>query len=428
MNATSRQKEIEVLINECKEDAERTNQPLERRGMEIMGRKEVLEVYRLPIEPLKYNIRNGRFAAELREMESKMGRTLDSNDPEDEKIIKKILLEQNKNETEVLKSDIKIKGQIDPGLITYDGYVTNGNRRMAILDLLHKETGESRFEYLDVQVLPRSITPTDLWRIEAGLQLSQDKRLAYSPINQLLKLDEGIHAGLTPNEIVKSYYGNVTAKDIELDLERLELIREYLVYIEKPEQYKMAENWVEHFINLQKNIKKLRNKGLTETEINEAIILGYEVILGEARHLDVRHLADVYLSERAKKESMEILLNENAESCYESKEEELAEDNKDEDEDEDEETRKDEPLSSDDGFLRRKAKAKQIRDAYKNGLDIVEYEKDRERPKKLIKKAFDALDSIDQTSGHIYTEDIKTCMVALAKKVQEILKLIKTKG
>jgi len=31
MNATSRQKEIEAIIKECKEDAERTNQPLERR-------------------------------------------------------------------------------------------------------------------------------------------------------------------------------------------------------------------------------------------------------------------------------------------------------------------------------------------------------------------------------------------------------------
>ena len=60
-----------------------------------------------------------------------------------------------------------------------------------------------------------------LWRIEAGLQLSRDKRLDYSPINQLLKIDEGIKAGLTPTQIAATYYGKVTKKTIEKDYARI---------------------------------------------------------------------------------------------------------------------------------------------------------------------------------------------------------------
>ena len=41
---------------------------------ELNGRRKELDVYRLPLELLRYNIRNGRFAAELRELESRDAR------------------------------------------------------------------------------------------------------------------------------------------------------------------------------------------------------------------------------------------------------------------------------------------------------------------------------------------------------------------
>jgi len=233
MSKTSREKEILKLTKECKDDSDRTEIPLERRAIEIMGKKEVLDVYRLPTTALYYNIRNGRFAAELQEKEAELGRKLDTNNPDDANTIREILLSQNKAETDVLKKDIKAKGQIDPGLITYDGQVINGNRRMAILEQLFSETSNPKFEFLEIQVLPKAVDEKGIWRIEAGLQLSRDKRLDYSPINQLLKIDEGISAGLTPAQIASTYYGKVIEKDIKKDHARLKLIHEYLQYIEK---------------------------------------------------------------------------------------------------------------------------------------------------------------------------------------------------
>jgi len=421
---SSREKEITTLIERCKEDAERKDETLERRGIEIMGKKEVLNVYRLPIKSLRYNIRNGRFAAELRAVEAKKGRKLDTNDPDDAAIVKKILREQSKEETQFLKKDLKQKGQIDPGLITHDGYVINGNRRMAIFELLYEEEPDPKFEFLDVQVLPISVTPKDLWRIEAGLQLSRDKRLDYSPVNQLLKIEEGIRAGLKPEEIAKSFYGKVTGKNIVDDLERLKLMKEYLNYIGKPDDLKLADRLDNHFINLQKQIQKLQRKGVTKSDINKAIVLGYETILGGVRHLDVRHLAEVILSDRAR-DGIEKALDEPDELDAEESPVDEALEAGELDGAESEEEAEVESLSSDSLELsRRRGKAKRIVEEYKNALDVVDFEKSREEPRKLIRKAIDAIESIDKESDHILRAEVKRDLKELAKRVMEFLELI----
>jgi hypothetical protein len=148
----------------------------------IAGRKELLPVYRLPTALLAFNIRNGRFAAELKAKEHQLGRVLEPLVPEDEQIIQDLLVNLDRGATQLLQQDIEAIGQTDPGIITHDGFVINGNRRLAILHLLHTEDRTGRFEYLEVVRLPPDVSEKDLWRIEAGLQLSRDKRLEYGPV------------------------------------------------------------------------------------------------------------------------------------------------------------------------------------------------------------------------------------------------------
>ena len=90
----------------------------------LKGEPKRLQVYRVPIKYLIYNIRNGRFAAELLAKESQLKRKLDPGSPLDAKEIQKLLLELNPSETETLKSDLQSNGQLDPGVITRDGAVT----------------------------------------------------------------------------------------------------------------------------------------------------------------------------------------------------------------------------------------------------------------------------------------------------------------
>jgi len=65
----------------------------------LKGKPEHLQVYRVPIKYLIYNIRNGRFAAELLAKESQLKRKLDPGTLEDAKIIQKLLLELNQTQT-----------------------------------------------------------------------------------------------------------------------------------------------------------------------------------------------------------------------------------------------------------------------------------------------------------------------------------------
>ena len=58
----------------------------------IQGQSQDIQVYKLPLDLLFYNIRNGRFAAEYIELKEKNGRELEPEKPDDAKVIQNMLL------------------------------------------------------------------------------------------------------------------------------------------------------------------------------------------------------------------------------------------------------------------------------------------------------------------------------------------------
>ncbi len=274
--------------------------------VEISGKREDLLVYRFPTELLRYNIRNGRFAAEYAALVSKQGRELDPNNKKDSSELRKLLLTLNPKQTEILKADLIRIGQLEPGIITFDGYVINGNRRMAIFELLSEETGEPRWSYIEMALLPHSVSEKDLWRLEANLQFSRDEKVDYGPINTLLKFREGIKAGLSSKQIAASMFGGFKEREIIDSLERLKLIDNYLEYIGKKNDYVFAEGINEHFIDLSKFISKQRKNGLDALELNKMTKIAFDMIkTRKLRHLDLRDLNIVAENAKAK----EHLLN-----------------------------------------------------------------------------------------------------------------------
>ena len=236
----------------------------------LQGQKKKIIVYRLPIELLYYNIRNGRFAAEYASLVKKHGGELKAEDPNDAKKIKDLLLGLDKNETSRTYDDIKLKGQWVPGISTEDGYVIDGNRRMSILTQLFEDTADDNFKYLNVAKLDEPISANDLWKIEAGIQLGKDEILRYGPINELLKLNEGISAGISAKEIAKTLYGVDDESEITKKLDRLELIKQYLIFNDQAEDFEKAKRVHEHFIELQKIIA-VEDKVETEPDLRVTI-------------------------------------------------------------------------------------------------------------------------------------------------------------
>ena len=135
----------------------------------VQGTASLEPVYHMPLDSLLFNKSNGRIKAETAEKESELGRDLDANDSGDAEIIQELLLSIRQEENEKVSADLRTNGQMLPGLITCDGIIINGNRRRALLQGLYRETSDSKYSYLDVQVLPSTMTKAELWLIEAGI-------------------------------------------------------------------------------------------------------------------------------------------------------------------------------------------------------------------------------------------------------------------
>ena len=274
--------------------------------VELAGKRMELAVLRLPIDLLRYNITNGRFAAEYAELRNRLRRDLDPNDKNDALKIRELLLSQEKRATQLLKDDLKRIGQLEPGVITYDGSVINGNRRMAVFEQIADDTGDAQYSYLDVVRLPPGVSEKDLWRLEANLQFSREERLDYGPINRLLKFREGIKAGLSERQIAASMYGG-SEKDVKEDLKRLELIETYLEYIGKKGNYKAAERVHEHFIDLRKIIVSETKAGTDPIQLEKITKFVFDLIRQGKSHWELRKIKEIIKTESAKENMLRAI-------------------------------------------------------------------------------------------------------------------------
>ncbi len=235
----------------------------------IKGQKRDLVVYRIPhVEHLYFNIQNGRYADRMiRLQQENRGIQIDPRQDKWKNRIEDMLAGEHKDTTrdkaafEKLLQDIRDRDQLRPGVVLVDGGVIDGNRRLAALRRLWKESKNSaRFRYFDAVILPEDTTAEDRWRIEAGLQLGISERWDYSPINELLKIREGIGmyeamiedgslpATESPVKLVaKAIYGKSEAEIQEMS-QRLRLIDEYLEFSDKPEAYDQVGASSEDFL------------------------------------------------------------------------------------------------------------------------------------------------------------------------------------
>ena len=256
----------------------------------LKGQKKILKVYRLPTDYLFYNIRNGRFAAEYKELVKREGGHLQPEKKEDSNKIKQMLLDLDKTETKRTYDDIKIRGQWNCGVITEDGYVIDGNRRLSIISKLYNDIGLENWKFIDVARLDEPISAEDLWALEAGIQLGKDEIVRYGPINELLKLREGVKAGLSLKAIVKTLYGYEDEEEIQEKLNRLDLIEQYLKFMGIPEKYSHVKNRVEHFINLQNIIRECKDRDYDPELIVQIKNVTFQLIKEGIPHLELRKI------------------------------------------------------------------------------------------------------------------------------------------
>ena len=272
--------------------------------VKIQDKKVELDVFRLPLTFLFYNVKNGRFAKEYHRLQTKLERSLDPKTPEDIKQIEKMLLEQNIGKTRLLQNSLRDNGQEEPGIITIDGNVINGNRRMSVLTVLNGEPNGSKFGYMYVGRLPDNMEDKDLYKIQLNKQMAKDQKLDYGKINELLFIREGVESGLSKLEIAEQI--GYKEEEIEEKLERLVLIDEYLQYNQTPNQYHILNDQNEHFEEMLKQIfNDKKKKDYLPLELLKLKKNCFALIKDNRQHKEIRKIPKFMRNEDLKKRFLE---------------------------------------------------------------------------------------------------------------------------
>lgn len=210
---------------------------------------------KVDISFLRYRLENGRTRRkQIEYLEKNPSAPKDLfKDPESafaQEAQHKILLEMA--DEKGLKKDILKEGQRQPAIITYDGYVLNGNRRLAVFR-------ENEIQYMDCVVLPKDATPRDLYEVELDLQMAKDTKADYNWVDELLHIKYGVET-LGENENVVAKKLRVSVQDIRQKRRRLMLVESYLEWLGKPGQYHLVGKEDEQaFIELEKYTKKIKD-------------------------------------------------------------------------------------------------------------------------------------------------------------------------
>jgi hypothetical protein len=197
--------EFSELIKKRLAEAQSSGGTRETVTVDWNGKALHVEVVELPLSGLYYNPGTHRIRAQrTHDAERDEGLTKDPWTAESQDYLGFLLQAEPANpnrrdpDFEKLKDDLKEFGQNEPGLVTHQGVLVNGNTRAAALREIGQQT-------MRVGVLPESFTWADVTAVELALQLRTDRRREYSYINRLLAMEEQASLGLSPEAIARAF-------------------------------------------------------------------------------------------------------------------------------------------------------------------------------------------------------------------------------
>ncbi len=168
--------------------------------------------------------------------------------------------------------------QTEELLVTSDGVIVNGNRRLAAMRELYKSGQYPSFENARVMVLPPTMTKDDILKIEVRLQVTPQTLLPYDWTDEALLIKDLRAAKVADDEITRMMRKE-KFDDIQALLDRLGEAEIYLKeFLKAEEDYDQVIDREQDFIELQ---KALKNKKSNDVELARTV-----------SHLLTKHAAD----------------------------------------------------------------------------------------------------------------------------------------
>lgn len=183
-----------------------------------------------------------------------------------------------------LMADLRAQGQVNPGIVTRDGRLLNGNTRcVALRDLA--EQG------MMVAVLPPDVLDDELATLELALQMRRLTHQEYTFTNRLLLVDEQVRVrGVSPEELARHL--NWTRKGrqkVEQHLRILNMIRQLRSEYELP--WEFFDDKQQSLEELDQQFTELRDDPVAAQELRQARLTG--LLIG-VNKLDLREVDETY--------------------------------------------------------------------------------------------------------------------------------------
>ena len=216
-----------------------------------------MPVHKVPLNCLIYNKYNGRILSRTKSLEAQ-GRVLDAESEDDKVVIEKLLWDSKIDRNKRTMDDLARDGQKHVGIITKDGIIIDGNRRVMLLNKIE------RFDYFKAIVLPITSeeNPVEIEKLETSYQMGEDAKLGYNPVEKYLKAKNLKQKDIDVNRIA-DWMGE-SPSSIKDYLEIMETMEEYLDYFGYHGIFTQLDGREDQFINLNKWIRAFYGAGSTK--------------------------------------------------------------------------------------------------------------------------------------------------------------------
>ena len=226
--ATIMKDAIREIIEDFQKEIRESAIPTARPSVDVINFRTDLQVglerpvVMMPIDRLRYRKENGRISSDVMDYEQKV-RILDEKDDESQKIIRGFLEDKGPEKTAELRASIIQNGQIDPAIITCDGFLINGNRRKMVMEkLLEQNPNVDKFKYMKVVILPGPgddggpPTLKEIETIENRYQLQSSGKSEYYGFDRALSILRKIKIGLSLEEQLRDDPSYAEKSDADL--------------------------------------------------------------------------------------------------------------------------------------------------------------------------------------------------------------------
>jgi hypothetical protein len=221
--------------------------------LEFQGSVRYLPVYSVDIELPCYRLSNGRTRSAQLELVATRPLPEDFfDDPDSEPALNEqesILLEDIRDS--VILGILKESRQNQPLVVTQEGYLVNGNRRICVMRSLFTEDAVTydHFRHVEVVVLP-PCTERDIIELEAGLQIAPEGLEPYTWVNEALLFESEIARGWPTESIAE--VNKTSIANVEEMVGMLQEARAYLEDRENRGKYSLVAKKEYAFRQLRK--------------------------------------------------------------------------------------------------------------------------------------------------------------------------------